>query len=178
MSRPRTKRAFSLIELVMVVVIMGIVAAVAVSRVGDMATRAKIASTREAVRVIQATVDEEQAATGQWPTVLTSVMFAGSRWPRNAFLPGQLVPIEIANGAAQHPGNMAASGVSDGAFWYNNTAGIVRARVSPRGSNAETLALYNWVNGTNVKVLTTVADQTTGPAEGGAGLAAVEFGAE
>ena len=159
----------------MVVVIMGIVAAVAVSRVGDMATRAKIASTREAVRVIQATVDEEQAATGQWPTVLTSVMFAGSRWPRNAFLPVQKVPIEVANGAAQHPGNMAASSVSDGAFWYNNSVGIVRARVSPRGSNAETLALYNWVNGTNVKVLTTSGEQSGGHAEASTGIAAVEF---
>ncbi len=144
----RSDRAFSLIELVIVVVIMGIVAAVAVARFGDMATRTRIATTREAVRAIQATVDEEQAATGNWPTVLTSVMFAGSRWPRNALLPVQSVPIDVYKGLLQHPGNMAATSLTDGAFWYNSTLGIVRGRVSPQGSDSETLALYNLVNGT------------------------------
>ncbi|MCC6790241.1 MAG: prepilin-type N-terminal cleavage/methylation domain-containing protein [Thermomicrobiales bacterium] len=146
---PRRSRGFSLIELVMVVVIMGIVASVAVARFGNFAYRAKVAAAREAVRSIQATVDEEESATGQWPTVLTSVMFVGERMPTNPFLPTQGTVIEVADAVADNPGNMEASTLSDGAFWYNKSRGVVRARVSPQGTTAATLALYNLINGTS-----------------------------
>jgi len=148
-------RAFSLIELVIVVVIMGIVAAMAVSRFGEFALRARIATTREAVRALQATIDGEQAATGQWPGVITSVMFVGDRWPRNAFLPGQKWLIDTVDNANQNPGDMSTTDLDAGSFWYNTRLGIVRARVMPMGSNAETLALYNLVNGTTVGALST-----------------------
>lgn len=149
----RAQRGFSLVELVIVVVIMGIVAATAVARFGELALRAKITSTREAVRAIQSSVDGEQGTTGQWPSVITSVMFVGDRWPRNPLLPSQDWVFDTESSTAQHPSNMVALDKDDGAFWYNTRLGIVRARVPRMSSSAETVALYNLVNGTNASAL-------------------------
>jgi prepilin-type N-terminal cleavage/methylation domain-containing protein len=163
---PRPTRAFSLIELVIVVVIMGIVAAIAVTRLGDMSTRSKVAATRESVHAIQAVTEEAQAVTGQWPTPLLASMFAGGNWPRNAFLPTQRVSIDEVSTDDTDPPVMATQDVNDGAFWYNRKLGVVRARVPLLSSGAETLALYNAVNGTNA---TTLATGTGGGSVGGGG---------
>jgi len=170
----RTERGFSLIELVIVVVVMGIVAATAVARFGELALRAKITQTRESLRAIQATVDGEQAATGAWPTVITSVMFVGDRWPKNSFLPAQKWSIETEDSPGQNPGNMVTTDREDGAFWYNTRLGFVRARVPPLGSTAETLALYNLINGTKVSTLTATPTGGLGGKLGGQLVAELE----
>ncbi len=157
-------------------VIMGIVAAVAVARFGDMATRARIAATRESVRAIQATVDEEQAVTGAWPTLLTSVMFSGDQWPRNAFLPNQRQHVDVESSSEEHPGPMATKDLNDGAFWYNNRLGIIRARVTPMDTSPETLALYNLVNGTVASVL--IGGQVGGALGGATGGATGKTGGQ
>ena len=165
----RPSRAFSLVELVIVIVVMGIVASIAMHRMGDMVSRSRITATRESLRAVQATVEEEQAATGQWPTPLLASMFAGGVGPRNALLPTQRVAIEEVSSDATDPAIKATQDPSDAAFWYNRKLGIVRARVSLLASNADTLALYNSVNGTNAASLGAGTDGGGG-ATGGGGL--------
>ena len=47
-----------------------------------------------------------------------------------------------------HPPDPVATETNQAGFWYNPTTGTFRARVAPRSSEAQTLALYNEINGT------------------------------
>lgn len=46
-----------------------------------------------------------------------------------------------------HPLDIAPPGKTNGAFWYNPSTGIVRARVPSGMSDAATIDLYNDING-------------------------------
>ena len=51
-------------------------------------------------------------------------------------------------------------------YWYNSANGEVRVRVGVVGSEAETLAFYNAVNGTSA---TTIGNYASGTKGGGGG---------
>ncbi len=58
------------------------------------------------------------------------------------------------------------------AFWYNPSRGVVRARVPARFTDAETLALYNQVNGTNLSAMPGLSQRRHQPLPLPYGLAA------
>jgi len=62
-----------------------------------------------------------------------------------------------------HPPDPIATGSKQAGFWYNPTTGVFRARVSPVGSEAETLALYNRVNGTSLEAFEQIPDPARRP---------------
>ncbi|MCA9283626.1 MAG: hypothetical protein KDA22_00310 [Phycisphaerales bacterium] len=71
--------------------------------------------------------------------------------PRNPLLEDDRPWIDIARGVErtlEHPVDKAALDRNAALFWYNPSTGALRARVPLQVSDADTLELYNRVNGT------------------------------
>ncbi|GIW74332.1 MAG: hypothetical protein KatS3mg103_0854 [Phycisphaerales bacterium] len=90
-----------------------------------------------------------------WPNTIEGAWF-GDDPPRNHLLSGDRPWVEIAppeDADRDHPADPVAfdldvePGTKAASFWYNPYRGVVRARVPPQINDAQTLALYNRVNG-------------------------------
>lgn len=62
-----------------------------------------------------------------------------------------------------HPPDPVVTGKEQAGFWYNPTNGIFRARVTPQTSEAQTIALYNEVNGSALDVFEQMPDPARQP---------------
>ena len=76
----------------------------------------------------------------------------GEDVPTNLLVSGDRPWIDLAppGDLGEHPPDPVVQSERQASFWYNPTTGIFRARVSPASSEAQTLALYNNVNGTDL----------------------------
>lgn len=136
--------AFTLVEVLIVVIILGILAAAVVPQFTDAATKGRENNTAILVRALQRKVDERRAMTGAYPTTFNVEWFEGRQFPLHPMNSAEVPWIEIESASgAMHPTNKVLKTGVAGAFWYNPAEGVVRGRVTDMGSQAATRDTYN-----------------------------------
>lgn len=69
----RNRKGFTLVELLIVVLILGALAAIAIPRIGTSASNAKINACKTNVDTINSQIELYMANNGSWPSALTDV---------------------------------------------------------------------------------------------------------
>ena len=89
----------------------------------------------------------------------------GDDLPTNSLLSEGRPWIDLAppGDLGEHPPDPVVYDRTQAGFWYNPTTGVFRARVSPATSEAQTLSLYNEVNGTALPAFEQIPDPSRQP---------------
>lgn len=114
--KSKNQAGFTLIEIIVVMVILGILSVVAVPKFVDLTTQAKIAASQSALGAVRSTLSikyAENAASGSvaYPAALAATDFANNKLPMN-----KLTGNDAIGTVAAAPGGTATS-ATDG-FWY------------------------------------------------------------
>ncbi|HBN78987.1 MAG TPA: hypothetical protein DD473_24880 [Planctomycetaceae bacterium] len=123
------RRGFSLVELVVVVLVMGIIAAVAGPKMFNTASDARLNGTRQSLTVIRDAIELYKAQNGSYPSSANSTAFHTDLSP---YVRGQFPNVEVGankggNDVRIHSGSPTPSGTeawaydtSDGGFIIND----------------------------------------------------------
>ena len=115
---PATQKGFTLIELVMVIAILGILAAVALPKFQDLSGAAKISATKAALGALRSTlaIKYAQSATGgaaaTFPATITTADFADGQLPKNVLNAAARTVIDPV------AATVAGTTASTSGFWY------------------------------------------------------------
>ena len=117
------KRGFTLIELVMVIVILGILAAMVLPRFIDLTTKARESAAKGALGAVRAAIAIKYASNAAYgagtliPTTIEASMFQEGKIPEE-------VASDSAGNNAVYVTNEAPTGVgTDGGWWYDSANG-------------------------------------------------------
>lgn len=145
------RRAFTLVEVVIVVLMLGIVAAIGVPKVINNSENAETELLRRNVDALQDAIEYYYAETGRYPLTIEADLFRGNRLPSHPQQTGGEQPrVEnVEEKGILDPTDISLTEKSPGAYWYNRAEGIVRARVANKTSAVLTQNFYNQVNGAN-----------------------------
>lgn len=121
----KKRRGFSLIEMVIVILILGIIAAVAAPRMFDTAEQAEINTTRQQLAVLRNAIEMYRAQNGTYPA--------------NGALPTAMA--EMLNGPFPAPTIGPVRGLEG--VYYDSTTTSVPVVPSPGGSNGWAYKPYN-----------------------------------
>lgn len=170
MPRSQSHNAFTLVEVLIVVIILGILAAAVVPQFTDASTESHANSTAILVRALQRKLEERRFATGTYPAAFEEEWFEGHQFPQHPLNTEDRPWMEIQSAVGVlHPTNKVLTSSVAGAFWYNPAEGVVRARVPDMGSQAATLDVYNQINVSNEGNLGNYGGGGGGGGSGGGG---------
>ncbi len=160
---PRGRRAFTLIELLIVVAILGILAAIVIPKFqeSDDLSRTRVMAAgvrhiRELVAYHHAKRDTALAASG-YPAGLDTDWFRNSTLPLHTWTNQPLVVSVVAGGANNiYPAVKTFDLTTPGAnnAWYNTDNGAFCVLVPPQENDAATLQVFNDANMTQCTTLT------------------------
>ena len=153
------RQGFTLVELLVVVVLLAIFAAVVVVNLQGADKEAGVPAARQAIQVISKQIDVYRQANGKWPTRIEVQWFQNYKLPVNPLVPNHRATINsdidgANNSAKWHPNDKTTLNFP---FWYNAKNGAVRIRVPVQPTDAQTLALYNSANGSNATSLASIS---------------------
>ncbi len=129
--KTRARQGFSLIELVVVVLVMGIIAAVAGPKMFDTASDAKLSATKQSLAVLRDAIELYKAQTGSYPTASISTELA-------PYLRGPFPKVETGANAGSdavrtHSGSPTPTGTQGWA--YDTTSGAFIINDTTNGLN-------------------------------------------
>ncbi len=143
---------FTLIEILIVAVLLAIFAAAVVPSLTSHDDDARVAAAFNLVRSIGRQIDRNRDSDGNFPARVEAAWFQGYKLPVNPLHPDHPNTIQsdtdLSGSGKWHPINKTTVAHP---FWYNPANGAIRIRVPRQATDAETLALYNRANGTNVR---------------------------
>ena len=118
------KKGFTLIELVMVIVILGVLAAIAIPKFVDLSGLAKQNATKSGLGAIRSVVAIEYAktatsGTAEFPSAITTALFADERIPVNK--------LNDATGVGAVTVAPSGTATSSNGWWYISASGIAGA---------------------------------------------------
>jgi len=156
--RARERRGFTITEILIVVVLLGILAAITIPRLARATTDARSSAARSILRAVQSQIALHYAVNGEYPPTIDPQWFVEGKLPSNPFDPDNPISIRYSGGdpGRKHPGIKTTG--DRGAFWYHTLNGCFRAYVLEQATDAETLQLYNEVNGCHLIALIQVRD--------------------
>ncbi len=121
--------------------ILGIIASIAVRRVGGMAQKSRIATLQMTVRNVGTVIQEYYGVHGEYPPDVLSEWFTTGVLPANPYFDGAPT-VEVVNspGVTEPAAKRVGSGRDP--YWYNTANGFFRARVGATVS-ADVFATVN-----------------------------------
>jgi general secretion pathway protein G len=159
----RTREAFTLIEMTIVITIIGLLGAIAAGRLSHFTYQARVNALAANVLNMSFKVDEHRAIEGAYPAKIKDDWFVGRSVPTNPFAdrPDSMVLVDTSGDADLfHPQTKVYAddgSDADAAYWYNPENGMLRGLVCKRPTQADTIRLYNIVNGAEINGLSDTA---------------------
>ncbi|MCA9278169.1 MAG: prepilin-type N-terminal cleavage/methylation domain-containing protein [Phycisphaeraceae bacterium] len=155
-----SNRAFSLIELVVVIVVIGVIVSIAIPRMASATSNSRTNAAQFSVREFNCYIETYYTDYSAWPS-LSINDFAGRIQHPNPFAPEGAAVLEQPTGLSAtdfHPTAKTTSTADNRAgWWYNNASGSFRGRVSAQGNDARTINLYNTINGCSISAIAQTA---------------------
>ena len=130
---PRKNRAFSLVELLIVIIIIAVLAAVAIPRFANSTTRSKESALRANLKLFRNAVELFKADTGAYPSALADLAAAAA--PANGLdSTGASVAILAADWKGPYLNSLENDPISGAAFTYSTTSPTVGKVTSSAGA--------------------------------------------